>query len=71
MEEVRKHLEHKREEADNAYWDVYGRLEDKQKELNQLMADVQWMKTDMLKYDNERKYYQKLLDDLTNKPTHE
>lgn len=71
MEEVRKHLLEKQEEADNAYWDVYSRLEDKQKELNQLMADVEWMKSNMLKYDNERKYYEKLLNDLNNTSTHE
>jgi hypothetical protein len=71
MEEVRKHLEAEQEKADNAYWEVYGRLEDKQRELNQLMADVQWMKNDMLKYDSERKYYQKLLNDLNNTTTHE
>jgi hypothetical protein len=66
MENVRKHLTEEHEKADNAYWELYGKLEDKKKALHQLQSEVKWMESDMAKYDGERKYFMKLLNELNN-----
>jgi chromosome segregation ATPase len=66
MENVRKHLEDSHNRADEQYWNLYTRLEQKKKELQQLQSDVLWMEKDMEKYDTERKYFMKLLEELNN-----
>lgn len=64
MSEISKHIIENQERAEKAYWDTYHRFEEKKKELQQLQHDVIWMEKDLIKEDIERKYFQKLLDEL-------
>jgi len=66
MGEISKHIVENQERADNAYWDVYHRLEEKKKELNRLQHDVIWMEKDLEKLKDDKEYYQKLLNELNN-----
>lgn len=68
MENVRKHLTHEHESADKAYWDTYSRFETLKKELARLQHDFVWLEKDLEKYDADRKYYKKLLDELNEQP---
>jgi len=64
MSEISKHIIENQQRAENAYWDTYHLFELKKKELQQLQDDVIWMEKDLIKQDIERKYFQKLLNEL-------
>jgi hypothetical protein len=64
MENVRKHLTLEHESADKAYWETYSRHEELKKKLAELQHDLVWVEKDLGKYDIDRRYYKKLLDEL-------
>jgi len=64
MENVRKHITEELERADSTYWDVYHRLEQKKMDLSEAQHDVIWLEKDLEKYENEKKYFMKLLNEL-------
>jgi hypothetical protein len=66
MSEIRKHLEENYKEAENNYETVYCKLNDKKKELVNLQREVDWMFKNLEKYEADRDYYQKLLNELNN-----
>ena len=67
MENVRKHITDELECADKAYWDTYYRLEEKKKVLSEAQHDVIWLEIDLKKYENDKKYFMNLLNELDEK----
>ena len=66
MENVRKHLLESFDEANDAYWNFYSKLDAKKRELSQVEHDVKWLTTDMEHTDIKRKHFEKLLNELND-----
>jgi len=64
MEEIKKHLEYEFNRADNAWWRSLSHLESKESELNKLQNEINFLKEDVVKYEKEKDYFNKLLTEL-------
>jgi hypothetical protein len=67
MEEIKNHLEHEFNRTDNAWWQSLTLLESKEDELKKLQIEVNFLKEDVIKYEKEKEYFQKMLNELNEK----
>lgn len=60
MEKTKQYIEDQLKRAENQYWKYRDKLEDKQKELEQLEHEIEWLAKDVDKLLADRMYYEEL-----------
>lgn len=64
MEKTKKFIETELQKYDDLYWKWYSEVKEKEKVIAQLQNEVNHLKSDVAKYDAERKHYKELYDEL-------
>jgi len=66
MDKIKEHLQREFDMAENIYWNLYEKVDKKERELSQLNQIVISLNEEKQKADINRNYYKTLLSEINN-----